>query len=123
MIPAGNIDSGNTKLGRDNRTVGEGTLRSFEAFAGDVVLEVNIVATIENGVARAFAVKLDYKFKRVDFFGQFVLLMSKAEGFSSDAVNFFFARKEQPQLDLRGTKDFFCEAFEKLPLSRTQEVF
>ena len=72
VVSAEKIYGGDAKFRSDKGNVGEGTLSSFEAFAGNVSLEVSIGITIINGVV---------------FIWQFVLLVNCAESFSSDAAN------------------------------------
>ena len=91
IITAGEINSRNAEFGSNERDVREGALRGLEALAGDVVLEVNIGAVIENGVVGSAPVNFDDKFEVVDFFGKLVLFVSKTESFSPDTANFFVA--------------------------------
>ena len=105
VIAAGKIYSGDAQFRRDEGNIAERALRSLESLAGDVSLEVKIGATVENGVIDPASVKLDNEFELVEFIGQLMLLVSKAESFSTDTANFFVTCKEQPRFDLRGTED------------------
>ena len=105
VIAAGQIDGSNAKFRRDNGDVRERTLRGLKTFAGDVSLEVGIVAVVINCVARALAVKLDEKFEVVEFLGQLVLLMSETKFFGTEPADFLVATEQEPRLDFRKAVD------------------
>lgn len=91
VVTAGKIYGSNPKFGSDNRNVGERTLRSFEAFAGNVSLEIGISTAVKNGVVFSFAVKFDEEFEVINFFRELKLLMSEREFFSSKSTDFLVA--------------------------------
>ena len=62
------------------------------------IKEMSETAVI-NGVARAFAVKLNNEFDVVEFFRKLVLLMSKAELFSPKPAYFLVTTEQEPRLD------------------------
>ena len=94
IVATREVDGGYFKFRSNEGNVTERALRGFEAFAGDIFLEVRIGATVINSVARALAVKLDDEFEIIKVVGQLVLLMSEAEFFSTEPAYFFLARKE-----------------------------
>ena len=106
VVSAGKIDGSNAKFRRDERDVGEGTLRGLEALAGNVSLKVGIVTVVINSVARALAVKLDNEFEVVDFFRELILLMREAELFSTEPADFLVATEQKPRLDFGKAVDF-----------------
>ena len=69
MITTGKIDGGNSQFRSDNGNIRERTLCGFEAFVGDILLEVGIVTAVINGVIFAFTVKLDNEFEIVKVVG------------------------------------------------------
>lgn len=105
IVAAREIDGGDTEFGSNKGNIGERTLRSLEALAGDVVLEVGIGAVIENGVVGSAPINLDDKLERIDFFGQLVLFVSETESFSPDTANFLVSSEQEPRFNLRGAED------------------
>ena len=67
VIAAGQIHGRNAKFRRDQRNVGERADSGRETLAGNVRLEVGIVAVVKHGVIFAFAVNLDKEFQGVKF--------------------------------------------------------
>ena len=106
IVSGGKINSGNAQFRRDKRNVGKGTLRGFEAFTGNISLEVRIGTVVVNGVIFAFAVKLDNELKLVKFIRKLVMFMSAAESLRAKSADFFVTGKEEPRFNLRGLKDF-----------------
>ena len=106
VIAAREINGGNFQFRSDERDVGEGALRSFKTFAGDVGFKFRIGAVVEDSVAIAFAVNFNDELEVVDFIRQLLLLMSEAESFSPDAADFLVASEEQPRFNLRGLENF-----------------
>ena len=75
VIAARQIHRRNAKFRRDKRNVGERADSGRETLAGNVRIEVGIVAVVINGVIFAFAVNLDKEFQGVRFFRQKPLRM------------------------------------------------
>ena len=105
MVTAREINGGSTQFWRNERYVGERTLRSLETFACDVLLEFGIGAVVENSVVFSFTVKLDNELERIQILRKLLLLVSKAESLGTKSTYFLVARKEQPRLNLRGMED------------------